>query len=491
MVLKICSLVSIFVFLSVSPAFAGKSVSETLQAATGHSDFLSLVLRESTYDLKEFLVEGADIDFHGVDSKGANPLHYAAFLPNVDWVKKLIALKVNPNQQDAFGITPLMLASLPQPGKEAAALEVIEELIRGGANINEMDRRGESALIKSVVGGKAEVADFLLLNNADVKRQYWHDCLGKCFSIKALARIFIGPECLAPEAAPIAGSCLAPDPRGQLSRVVEENNFNVGRELGEYMARLGPRFKAFLDGLTESDHILDAGSGETIAWSQYLMRNFHSYWNFIPHLNLSAPRARASAVTFQISDGAEEKARQAGVHVLKGRFFEDLADHEVLSNGGSLAGIVDFYGVLAYTSKPSQILQQYFQLLRPSGKIFFLLGMSSPTRYFNLSRPTWGQPMAAESLYASTVVTSGKEEISFPEWIRRIPGIRVTSSIVPSYTPHTKLEIKYLSYESLEIEVVDPAIVRIPILELTQVRIESKHPFPKKFRELDLKLQIE
>lgn len=85
-------------------------------------------------------------------------------------VSKLLSYGVNPNHYDNDGNTPLITftAALPEDGDYKIGPAIIETLLRGGANINSRNRRGETALHVAARCGRKLAVRTLVLNGANV-----------------------------------------------------------------------------------------------------------------------------------------------------------------------------------------------------------------------------------------------------------------------------------------------------------------------------------
>lgn len=89
---------------------------------------------------------------------------YRASLGRSDDVKLLITRGASPNALNSDGIPILLIASAR---KDAEALNVVQALLEGGANVNARDRNGQTALYYAARAGQAEVVSYLLKNNID------------------------------------------------------------------------------------------------------------------------------------------------------------------------------------------------------------------------------------------------------------------------------------------------------------------------------------
>jgi len=112
--------------------------------------------------VKQLVALGAKVNLaqkEGVQGRGilervgATPLVAAASTSDVPLVQTLLDLGADPKLTNADGTPPLLAATgvgvgAPEEaaGSEAEALQVVEILLKGGADINAVDRRGENAM---------------------------------------------------------------------------------------------------------------------------------------------------------------------------------------------------------------------------------------------------------------------------------------------------------------------------------------------------------
>ena len=111
----------------------------------------------SNSDVVAFLVDnGANINM--VSDEGITPLLIANDVDSV----KILASTTNINKANLAGITPLISFS----GREIST-EAINILLENGADINAIDKDGETALSYAIENGNFETALILLENNAN------------------------------------------------------------------------------------------------------------------------------------------------------------------------------------------------------------------------------------------------------------------------------------------------------------------------------------
>jgi ankyrin repeat protein len=93
---------------------------------------------------------------------------YAAAGAHLDVMKQLLALKIDINARYSNDLTLLMWASGPdEKVSEAQAIKVVSYLLEAGAQIDDRDARGRTALMIAAEGGRAEIANLLLAHGAD------------------------------------------------------------------------------------------------------------------------------------------------------------------------------------------------------------------------------------------------------------------------------------------------------------------------------------
>lgn len=111
----------------------------------------------SNSDVVAFLVDnGADIN--AVSSEGVTPLLIANDVDSV----KILCKTTNINKPNDSGITPLIGFSMRD-----ISVEAINILLENGANVNIVDKDGETALSYAIENGNFEAALILLNNNAN------------------------------------------------------------------------------------------------------------------------------------------------------------------------------------------------------------------------------------------------------------------------------------------------------------------------------------
>ena len=96
-------------------------------------------------------------------TNGDTPLHRAAFLGDTEKVRFLLKNKADVTRRALRGETPLIYAARPEGFPETVAA-----LIEGGADVNEADNFGMTALYGAAMIGDVDVARVLVDKGADV-----------------------------------------------------------------------------------------------------------------------------------------------------------------------------------------------------------------------------------------------------------------------------------------------------------------------------------
>ena len=143
--------------LGADVKLTGRSrISPIAAAAYGGSDPIVEIL----------LAHGADE--RATDETGKPPIVYAAARARLDIVKRLLARDIDVNARYPHDLTLLMWASGPdEKVSEADAIGVVAYLLDKGAQINDRDVRGRTALMIAAEGGHAEIAALLVARGAD------------------------------------------------------------------------------------------------------------------------------------------------------------------------------------------------------------------------------------------------------------------------------------------------------------------------------------
>jgi ankyrin repeat protein len=106
---------------------------------------------------------------NAAEPDGTTALHWAVRQDDLELVDRLLRSGANPKASNRYGVTPLHLAAVN--GNAA----VIERLLKAGADANETGVDGETALMTVARGGHVGAAKTLLAQGATVDaRERWH-----------------------------------------------------------------------------------------------------------------------------------------------------------------------------------------------------------------------------------------------------------------------------------------------------------------------------
>jgi hypothetical protein len=474
---------------------------EELKAVAGVGSFFELILTEQgQVDVAELLKNSRITQsFKNVteikDSWGLTPLGYACLVKNPAQVEKLLLMGANPNFKFRKK-TPLALAVVYSELQEQESLQIIDLLIQHGADVNELADDGKSRemtpLMIAARHGRIEAVRILLKHGAEDRVEGFYSAL---YFAKGYATTYRDDRVYKflqnfYSQSKIEGPSYNEANQGRIeNQSILENKFTVNRKLSMYKRELGSSFENFMDALTSEDHILDCGSGDTYAMQDYLLES--------PSFNeLTRPmKAWVSAVTFKVRDDRLKSLLQIPkLNLLHGRFFEEIDPQEIVGTNGPLKGIIDYFGVLAYTSQPSLVLKRYFEMLRNDGRVFLMVGSHNPNVCVDLDTCEIGVRYIPGSLYSSSVEILSGEVISFPDWLSRLPGIRVLRHTqYPSHAWTSRLLQKDTLHASevFEIEISSREAIQIPSLELVTTDMESGAPDRRKFKEVTQIVRIE
>jgi len=146
----------VIAFVGLSPSLEGEEMPVEIAGFKG-GDRTSLDLPQPQQKLLEAL-----------SATGKPPIVYAAAGARLDIVQRLLALKIDINARYANDLTVLMWAAGPDPSvPEAEAIKLVSYLLDGGAQVDDKDNRGRTALMITAEGGHAGIADLLLARGAD------------------------------------------------------------------------------------------------------------------------------------------------------------------------------------------------------------------------------------------------------------------------------------------------------------------------------------
>ena len=117
--------------------------------------------------VKELIGKGADINWQDANSSGLSVLMVAVRTGNSSMVKDLLAAGANPNARDEYNESALYQAVIHAP-ENMQGDDIIEELLKNGANIDDADRSGRTPLMVAAKLGRAGFAKLLVDNGANV-----------------------------------------------------------------------------------------------------------------------------------------------------------------------------------------------------------------------------------------------------------------------------------------------------------------------------------
>ena len=144
-------------------------------------ELICSVLSANINKVKESLLSGADVNY--VDENGNNSLTIATYFDYYEIVKILVHNGANVNLKNNDGDTSLIIGSrgsyceivksyILSRGrnikKNDVHLEIVKLLVLHGADVNSINKNGESSLIVASVNGHSDIVKLLVKNGADV-----------------------------------------------------------------------------------------------------------------------------------------------------------------------------------------------------------------------------------------------------------------------------------------------------------------------------------
>lgn len=152
--------------VSVVQRLIDKGADVNLKGRSGTSPVAAAAFAGRSQVVKLLLTHGADATV--ADETGKPPIVYAAASGDLDILQQLLAQNPDVNTRYANGLTLLMWASGPDPSvPESQALQVVSFLVDSGAQIDDRDARGRTALMIAAEGNHPEIAQLLLKHGAD------------------------------------------------------------------------------------------------------------------------------------------------------------------------------------------------------------------------------------------------------------------------------------------------------------------------------------
>jgi len=129
--------------------------------SNGTAPLHSLASRGNADGIRILLAKGADIEIKS--SNKSTPLHFAVLGKRVEIIRLLVERKADLESRDEQGRTPLVVAA-----REMAGPDVVRALLDLGANIDSVDRFGDTALSLATWRGSADVVSLLLERNVSL-----------------------------------------------------------------------------------------------------------------------------------------------------------------------------------------------------------------------------------------------------------------------------------------------------------------------------------
>jgi ankyrin repeat protein len=119
---------------------------------------------------KMLIERGADVNV--ANTRGQTRLWVAARYGDADVVEALLQAGADVNKADEDGYAPLSAAASAKAHEDgfAAITTITKMLIDHGADVNATNNRGETALVRAMIGDSADVVEALLQAGADVNK---------------------------------------------------------------------------------------------------------------------------------------------------------------------------------------------------------------------------------------------------------------------------------------------------------------------------------
>jgi ankyrin repeat protein len=150
----------VFPVLALSLAVVAAPVSA--QFKTKGSSFLKAVEDREGDEATKALKEPGSIVVNTRDiTTGETGLHIVTKRDDVLWIKFLTQNGANPNIRDKKGVTPLQIAAT------LGSVPSVEALLKAGADVNDANAAGETALIAAVHNRNTGLMRVLLANSAN------------------------------------------------------------------------------------------------------------------------------------------------------------------------------------------------------------------------------------------------------------------------------------------------------------------------------------
>jgi hypothetical protein len=143
----------------------------------------------------------------------------------------------------------------------------------------------------------------------------------------------------------------------QLLSVIKRHSFVTNRGIASYFAAF-PGLREDLAALPAEGHWIDSGGGEGTAISDY-------YKSISPHVSDPTQRPKTTLITYKIKRGRKPSPSV----VLKGRYFDEIADSEI----ASADTITDLYGIFSYSQNKDVTLKRLLDKLQPGGSLYLYI----------------------------------------------------------------------------------------------------------------------
>ena len=174
----------------------------------------------------------------------------------------------------------------------------------------------------------------------------------------------------APEALASEQRCgLSLQAAAQINEILKANRFETDRRLlaasasGEetYEGLLGPDFIAQLRRLKNRSIWMDSGAGSFTAIADYF-RNF-----------FSPEKATAMGVTIELPDGVTLEPLYQNYPGKIVAYEGERLERLFVGRSAFVDLITDVFGPMNYSEKPDLVLQRYGEILKPGGRLYFLM----------------------------------------------------------------------------------------------------------------------
>lgn len=218
---------------------------------------------------------------------------------------------------------------------------------------------------------------------------------------------------------------------------IENNSFTVSRDLNQYGAAFsfdrGHGFFKNFNNLPPEAVWVDMGAGDGLALNEGL--------NEFPQIG------KGVAISYKKTNSAVANRPDNRLEYLDGDFVENMWSAGRLDHlKGKVDLITDVHGPLAYSSDLKNLIEVYSDLLKPGGKLYFVM---MNKRNFTPGVDAAGDPKSVNTFRA------GDKEVELLDWLKKIPGLKVEAT----KTQNSRAGELYEEYLSFKIEKSDPKVV--------------------------------